>query len=153
METTTQLRVRYAETDQMGVVYHTNYLIWCEVGRTDLLRQLGATYAELERRGVYLAVSQAHIRFLGGARYDDLIRVRTTLGRVRSRAVSFVYVLEDAETGALLARAETELICLGGDGTPRKLPADLRALLAAAEGAGEPAAVGRVDGVSSRAEA
>ena len=82
METTTQLRVRYAETDQMGVVYHTNYLIWCEVGRTDLLRQLGATYAELERRGVYLAVSQAHIRFLGGARYDDLIRVRTTLGRV-----------------------------------------------------------------------
>lgn len=117
----------------MGVVYHTNYLIWCEVGRTDLMRQLGATYAELERRGVFLAVSEARVRFLAAARYDDVIRVRTTLTRVRSRGVSFTYVLENAGTGELLSRAETDLICLGVEGEPRKLPAEVRELL---EGAG-----------------
>ena len=113
----------------MGVVYHTNYLIWCEVGRTDLLRQLGATYAELERRGIFLAVSEARVRFLAAARYDDMVRVRTRLTRVRSRGVTFGYVLENAETGELLSRAETDLICLGDGGLPRKLPPDLRELL------------------------
>ncbi|NIN72884.1 MAG: acyl-CoA thioesterase, partial [Gemmatimonadetes bacterium] len=69
----------------MGVVYHTNYLIWCEMGRTELMRQLGATYAELEQQGVYLVVSRAQIRFRNSAGYDDPVRVRTRLTRVRSR--------------------------------------------------------------------
>ena len=67
LESTIEFRVRYAETDQMGVVYHANYLVWCEMGRTDLMRQLGTTYAEMERRGVYLAVSEVRIRFRGSA--------------------------------------------------------------------------------------
>lgn len=121
-ESTTEFRVRYAETDQMGVVYHTNYLVWCEIGRTDLMRELGATYAELERRGVFLTVSEARIRFLASARYDDRIRVRTRLTRLRSRGVRFSYVIEDADSDRALARAETDLICLNAGGVPRKLP-------------------------------
>ncbi|MEE8521310.1 MAG: thioesterase family protein [Gemmatimonadota bacterium] len=154
LETTTEFRVRYAETDQMGVVYHTNYLIWCEVGRTDLLRQLGATYAELERRGVYLAVAEVGVRFLAAARYDDLIRVRTTLSKARSRAVRFAYVLENAETHEILARAETDLICLDREGSPRKLPAALKALLqSAADGATGEGTIGTNAGVDVVADA
>jgi acyl-CoA thioester hydrolase len=80
---TSEFRVRYSETDQMGVVYHTNYLIWCEIGRTDFIRTSGSTYADLERQGVLLAVSEASIRYHAAARYDDLIRVQTRLAAVR----------------------------------------------------------------------
>jgi acyl-CoA thioester hydrolase len=113
----------------MGVVYHANYLVWCEMGRTDLMRQLGTTYAEMERRGVYLAVSEVRIRFRGSAGYDDGVRVRTVLKKVRSRGVSFSYVVEDSESGRSLASAETDLVCVDGDGSTRKLPEDVRALL------------------------
>src|SRR3954467_13164005 len=97
--TTTEFRVRYAETDQMGVVYHANYLVWCEIGRTDFIRKLGTPYAELERQNVALAVVEASLRFHGAARYDDLIRVTTSLREVRSRMISFDYLIENAETG------------------------------------------------------
>jgi len=113
----------------MGVIYHTNYLVWCEIGRTDLLRQLGATYAELERDGVFLIVSEARVSFRAAAVYDDLIRVKTRLAKVRSRGVSFSYQIENAETSAVLAKAETDLICVSRDRKPRRLPADLQALL------------------------
>ncbi len=113
----------------MGVVYHTNYLIWCEMGRTELMRKLGTSYAELERRGIYLAVSEARISFRASARYDDLIRVRTRLARLRSRGVTFAYTVESAETGSLLSRAETDLVCLDEAGVPRKLPADVKGIL------------------------
>jgi acyl-CoA thioester hydrolase len=131
-ESTIEFRVRYAETDQMGVVYHTNYLIWCEMGRTELMRQLGATYAELERQGVYLVVSRAQIRFRNSARYDDPVRVRTRLTRVRSRGVTFQYVVERAEGEPVLAEAETDLVCVDSGGSPRKLPGSIEGLLGAA---------------------
>src|SRR4029077_17520455 len=83
--TTTELRVRYAETDQMQVVYHTNYLVWCEVGRTDFLRQHGMSYSEMEKGGIGLTVSECSVRLHASARYDDLVRVATTLTDVRSR--------------------------------------------------------------------
>ena len=86
---TVELRVRYAETDKMGVVYHANYLVWCEVGRTDYIRAAGMSYREMEDAGVGLAVSDATIRFHGPARYDDLIVVETRLTEVRSRPVTF----------------------------------------------------------------
>jgi acyl-CoA thioester hydrolase len=127
--TTSEFRVRYSETDQMGVVYHTNYLVWCEIGRTDFIRQSGATYAELERRGVLLAVSEATIRYHAGARYDDLIRVETALADVRSRAVTFDYVITNAETGERLATARTALVSLDPRGRPAALPSDFRQLL------------------------
>src|SRR5437660_675104 len=78
-----EFRVRYAETDQMQVVYHSNYLIWCEMGRTEFIRALGTPYAELERQNVTLAVVEASLRFHSGARYDNLIRVTTTIRDVR----------------------------------------------------------------------
>jgi acyl-CoA thioester hydrolase len=121
-----ELRVRYSETDQMGVVYHTNYLVWCEIGRTDFIRHSGATYADLERRGVLLAVSEATIRYHAAARYDDLIRVETTLAAVRSRAVTFDYLITNGETGDRLASARTALVSLDAHGRPTKLPDDFR---------------------------
>ena len=123
------LRVRYAETDQMGVVYHANYLVWCDIGRTEYLKALGANYAELEKSGTMLAVSEASIRYHAPARYDDPIRVETTLREVRSRALAFDYVITHAGTGARLATASTVLVSLDRGGRPRKLPAETRALL------------------------
>ncbi|NIR43200.1 MAG: acyl-CoA thioesterase [Gemmatimonadetes bacterium] len=129
MESRIEFRVRYAETDRMGVVYHANYLIWCEMGRTDLMRRLGTSYADLERRGIHLTVADARIRLRNSARYDDRIRVKTVVTRVRSRGVSFAYQVENLESGVDLASAETDLICVDGQGSTRKLPADVRALL------------------------
>ena len=113
-----ELRVRYAESDQMGVVYHANYLIWCEIGRTDFIRELGVSYAELERRGVSLAVSEAALRYHDAARYDDRIVVETRLADVRSRAVTFDYLILNAGTGARLVSARTVLVSLDASGRP-----------------------------------
>lgn len=122
-----ELRVRYAESDQMGVVYHANYLVWCEMGRTELIRQLaGVSYADLERAGVALAVSEASIRYHGSARYDDLVRVRTTLSEGRSRSVTFDYLITHAGTGARLASARTVLVSIDANGKPVVMPDDLR---------------------------
>ena len=126
MTTITEFRVRYAETDQMGVVYHANYLIWCEIGRTEFIRALGTPYAELERSNVALAVVEASLRFHGAAQYDDLIRVRTTLRDVRSRMITFDYQIENAETGARLISASTTLASINRENKPTTLPADLR---------------------------
>lgn len=123
---TVEFRVRYAETDAMGFVYHTHYLVWCEVGRTSLLRDLGASYADLERDGIFLAVSDAQIRYHSPARYDDLIHVATRLSQVRSRGVIFDYTLSDVSSRRRLATARTHLVCLDRSGRPQSLPADLR---------------------------
>lgn len=127
-----ELRVRYAESDQMGVVYHANYLVWCEIGRTDLIRQFGITYAELERRGVALAVSDAALRYHAAARYDDGIRVETRLADVRSRAVTFEYLIVNADSGARLVTASTTLVSLDRAGRPTALPIEFRVRLLAA---------------------
>lgn len=124
------LRVRYAETDQMGVVYHTNYLVWCEIGRTELIRVVsGTSYAALEAEGVALAVAELSIRYHGAARYDNLIRVRTTLAEARSRSVTFDYLITNAETGERLATARTVLVSLDPNGRPTRMPHGLRAQL------------------------
>ena len=124
-----ELRVRYAETDQMGVVYHANYLVWCEMGRTDFIRRCGVSYAEMERAGISLAVSELSARYHAPARYDDVIRVRTTLGDVRSRMISFDYLIVDAVTDKRLVSAQTTLISIDRSGKPVALPAELRRLL------------------------
>lgn len=123
-----EFRVRYAETDQMGVVYHTNYLVWCEVGRTDFIRARGMSYAEMERSGVGLAVSELAARFHAAARYDDVIRVRTTLAEVRSRSITFDYLITDAASGRRLVTARTALVSIDASGRPTALPASVRAL-------------------------
>jgi acyl-CoA thioester hydrolase len=132
--TTAELRVRYAETDQMQVVYHSNYLIWCEVGRTDFMRQHGMSYAEMEKNGIGLTVSEYSVRLHASARYDDLVRVATTLTDVRSRQVTFDYLLTNALTGERLATAKTSLVSISPAGRPVAMPADVRARLEAVRG-------------------
>lgn len=125
-----ELRVRYAETDQMGVVYHTNYLVWCEIGRTELIRHMtGVSYAQLEERGIALAVAELSIRYHGAARYDNLIRVRTSMTDVRSRSITFEYEITNAESGERLATARTVLVSLDKRGRPSAMPPDVRAQL------------------------
>ena len=126
--TEVEFRVRYSETDQMGIVYHANYLVWCEIGRTELIRQRWRSYADVERAGVALAVTEASLRFHVSARYDDLIRVETWVEELRSRSVTFAYrVLRVGESGATerLATARTALVGLGRNGRPCTLPAEL----------------------------
>jgi len=125
-----EFRVRYAETDQMGVAYHANYLIWCEIGRTDHIRGIGTSYREMEEQGIILAVSEASLRFIASAKYDDLIRVETTLAKVTSRTMTFDYVISNAATGARLATASTTLISIDPRGKVTALPAEMRARLA-----------------------
>ena len=124
-----EFRVRYAETDQMQVVYHSNYLIWCEIGRTEFIRALAMPYAELERQNVTLAVVEANLRFHSGARYDNLIRVTTTISDVRSRTITFDYVITNAETGERFATASTKLASLTRDSKLTTLPESLRKVL------------------------
>jgi acyl-CoA thioester hydrolase len=115
----------------MGVVYHTNYLVWCEIGRTELIRQLsGVSYAQLEKEGVALAVAELSIRYHGAARYDNLILVRTTLTEARSRSVTFEYAIANAETAERLATARTVLVSLDERGRPVVMPDRLRQQLA-----------------------
>ena len=123
-----EFRVRYAETDQMGVVYHTNYLIWCEVGRTDFIRARGMSYADMERSGVGLAVSELSARFHSAARYDDMIRVRTTLADIRSRSITFDYEITRVENGKRLVTARTSLVSIDASGKPTPLPVSIRKL-------------------------
>ena len=113
----------------MGVVYHAEYLVWCEVGRTDFIRAQGLPYAELERRGTVLAVAEATIRYHAPARYDDLIRIETRLSEVRSRAITFDYLIRNGQTGARLATARTLLVSLDPSGKPAPLPPEVRALM------------------------
>lgn len=127
-----EFRVRYAETDQMKVVHHRNYLVWCELGRTDLIRRLGASYAEIEKQGILLAVVEANLRYHAPARYDDLIRVRTTLKEARSRSVTFEYIIENADTGEKLVTARTMLASINGDGKLVTMPEEMRRSLEAA---------------------
>ena len=116
------LRVNYSETDQMGVVYHANYLIWFDRARTELMRATGLSYKELEQKGVYLAVSEVQVRYRAAARYDDLVHIRCWVRELASRRVSFGYAVERAETGELLATAETSLVSLTHAHTLTRLP-------------------------------
>jgi len=118
-----RLRVRYAETDQMGVVYHANYIIWFEVGRVELLRQLGFTYKDMEtREGCHIAVVDAHCRFKAPARYDDCILVRARMKNVRESLIHFAYEVVRESDGTLLAQGETTHIVIDANFTRSVLP-------------------------------
>jgi len=105
-------RVNYSETDQMGFVYHANYVIWLDMARTEHMRGTGMTYKALEDQGIYLAVTDLKIRYRQPARYDDLVRVRCWVRDIASRRVIFGYAVERAASADLLATAETSLIAL-----------------------------------------
>ncbi|MBH8597582.1 MULTISPECIES: thioesterase family protein [unclassified Thermoactinomyces] len=103
----TVLRVRYQETDQMGVVYHTNYLVWFEIGRTELIRQFGSSYRKLEENGLLLPVVDIHCKYMHSAKYDDLVLIRTEMKELSGPKVVFSYEISNKETGVKLAKGTT----------------------------------------------
>lgn len=125
----TQLRVRYAETDAMGVVYHTNYIVWFEVGRGEYFWQQGMSYADWERQGVHFPVSEVSARFLAPARYGDLVTVRTWVQERRSREATFAYEVRMTETGQRLVTGWTKHLCVNSEGRVVIIPPELGDLL------------------------
>ena len=140
MPVTTQVRVRYAETDQMGIVYYANYLVWFELGRVELLRSLGLAYSNLEKEhSLILPVVDAHCRYREPARYDDEILIETSPALLRGSVLKFAYrILRKAAEGeehTLLAEGETVHVVCDGQLQRQPLPepyaAALRALMSA----------------------
>jgi len=128
--TSTSFRVRYAETDQMGVVYYANYFVWFEVGRTDFCRQRGFAYRDMEKEdGLCIIVAEARCRYKAPARYDDEIEVRTRLTHVRTRVITFAYEILRKPQDELLAEGETVHVITDLNGRPRALPDKYRDLL------------------------
>ena len=125
---TSRVRVRYAETDKMGVVYYANYFVWFEVGRTDLLRGAGWSYREMEGDGISLPVIEAHCDYRQPARYDDELEIRT-VGTLRSPVrVEFTYDIVRTSDVVLIATGRTVHAALDQDGRPRRLPQRVRGI-------------------------
>lgn len=117
----TFVRVRYAETDAMGFVYHTNYLVWFEVGRAEYMRAAGIPYSDLERQGIYLPVLECACRFVHPAHYDAALTVRTVVTELTRVKLTFRYeILED---GRLLATGHTTHVFTDREGKPTRIPA------------------------------
>jgi len=119
----TRFRVRYAETDQMGIVYYANYLVWMEIGRVEFCRSIGVRYREMEEQDrVLLTVAEANCRYLAPAHYDDEVAVKTWIERAHPRMVNFAYEIKAVETGRSLASGYTKHVFCGPDLKPVRLP-------------------------------
>lgn len=130
----TRLRVRYAETDQMGVVYYANYYVWMELGRVEYVRARGVNYRDLEaNEGLLLAVIESQCRYLAPARYDDQVAVVTWIEAQNARVVEFAYEIRLAETAKVLAKGSTRHMWLNREWRPANLPEKYRAALAGSE--------------------
>ncbi len=130
MESLTDIRVRYAETDQMGIVHHSHYVVWLELGRSDFLRKLGRSYAEWEAEGVRLVVAGVSLKYRAPAFYDELVQVRTWIKEAGRRHLVFGYAVE--RDGARLAEGESRHHPAGPDGKSRVLPDGMLDLLRSA---------------------
>jgi acyl-CoA thioester hydrolase len=117
-----EIRVRYAETDQMGVAYYANYLVWFEVGRSELCRKRGFCYADLEAMGYKLVVTDVHCRYRNSARYDETVIVRTRLKGINKRMITFGYQILRKDNEEIIAEGETSHICVDSNGKTRSLP-------------------------------
>lgn len=125
----TRVRVRYAETDQMGVVYYANYFVWMEVGRVEFCKARGFSYKEMEERdGVLLAVAAASCRYSSAARFDEEVIIKTWIAEVSSRMLTFGYELRAAADGRKIATGETRHVFCGRDLKPCRMPAKYRAM-------------------------
>jgi acyl-CoA thioester hydrolase len=129
-----RVRVRYAETDQMGVVYHANYLVWFEVGRVELLRSLGFDYTQIEAEGFGIAVAEAMVRYKAPARYDDELLIRTRVKAMNGIILKFGYEVLRAADGVLLCEGETTHVvvdrAMKRSRMPEKYAAAMRAMVA-----------------------
>jgi acyl-CoA thioester hydrolase len=127
-----RIRVRYAETDQMGVVYHANYLVWFEVGRVEFMRQRGLDYKKMEiEEGCWIAVVEATARYKAPAKYDDELAIETRVLKVRGPVIHFGYRILRVEDGLLLCEGETVHIVLGRDMKRRRVPKEYAEILGA----------------------
>jgi acyl-CoA thioester hydrolase len=126
-ESTSIIRVRYAETDKMGVVYYANYFVWFEVGRCDLLRGMGSTYRDLEAEGFTLPVIEAHCEYRQSAHYDDELLVKTSGTLCSPVRVAFEYEISRPADGTHIARGRTVHAAILRNGRPGRLPEPLRA--------------------------
>ena len=119
----TEVRVRYAETDQMGIAHHSNYLIWFEAGRSDLCRARGFSYKEMEEHdNALLIVAESYVRYKSPAFYEDVLTVRTSISQMRSRSIRFNYELHRPSDGALIAEGETLQLVTDKDQKVRTIP-------------------------------
>jgi acyl-CoA thioester hydrolase len=133
----TTVRVRYAETDQMGLVYYANYYIYFEIGRVEHMRQLGVEYKEMEiRDDSFIVVAESKCRYLRPARYDDVLRIRTRVSEVRRRTIRFAYEIVNGASGDLLAAGETLHVVCDSQGRPKSLPDKYRQYFSLSEAAG-----------------
>ncbi len=130
----TEIRVRYAETDQMGIVHNSNYLIWFEVGRSEFCRARGFSYKEMEEKGnALMVVAESYCRYKSPAFYEDLLTVRTKVEEIRSRSLRFVYEIYRASDETLLAEGETLHIVTDNNKKIRKMPENYKNKLLAPE--------------------
>jgi acyl-CoA thioester hydrolase len=139
MPAAAELRVRYAETDQMGIVYHANYIVWMEIGRVEACRCHGVSYAEMEADGFFLAVLGVEGNYHAPARYDDIVRIETMVSSLQSRMMEFSYAMYRASNNELLFTGKTKHMFLNEERRPTRLSEKYRAVLAAAYAADHPA--------------
>ncbi len=123
-EVETALRVRYSETDRMGIVYHTHYIVWFEIGRTEFCRAAGLPYREMEDQGLWILVTGVECRYRGSARYDDPVRVFASMPELGSRGLTFGYRVEH-EDGRVLADGSTRHVFAGSNGRPARAPREI----------------------------
>lgn len=121
------LRVRYSETDRMRIVYHANYIVWFEIGRTEFCRAAGFPYREMEEQGVLILVTGVDCRYRRSASYDDEVTIRTRMGDVGSRGLSFFYEIVRGDDGTLLAEGSTRHVFVDGAGRPIRIPEEIHA--------------------------
>ncbi|GAB4518947.1 MAG: thioesterase family protein [Anaerolineae bacterium] len=117
-----QVRVRYAETDAMGIVHHAQYIVYFEEGRSSYARERGSAYSDIERSGYYLTVTGVNVRYMHPARYDELLLLRTWVTEMKSRGITFAYEILNAESGERLVTGSTNHICITHEGKVAKIP-------------------------------
>jgi acyl-CoA thioester hydrolase len=127
----TEIRVRYAETDKMGIVHHANYLVWFEAGRSEFCRAREFSYKEMEADGLLMLVAESYLRFKSPAFYDDILIIRTKVAEVRSRSIRFVYEVHRPEDDVLIAEGETMHLMTDADKKVRLIPEAYRFKLVA----------------------
>lgn len=125
----TKFHVRYAETDQMGIVHHSAYIVWFEEGRSDYMRALGSGYDDFEDAGLGLPVIECYARYLDAARYDQLVSIHTKIDEVKSRSLTFSYEVIDPDNDDVLCTGYTRHLCTDDTGKPRRFPPEWKALI------------------------
>jgi acyl-CoA thioester hydrolase len=122
----TEIRVRYQETDNMGVVYYSNYFVWFEVARTEYLRSEGVSYRDLEKKGLFMMVAGASCRYRAPARYDDIVKIETWIPRMKNTSMEFAHRLHVGDK--LIASGESVHVFTNRSGRPVRIPAEISAL-------------------------